>query len=166
MKTSCASSKPAPRFGLRLSDSLFALPIRNRVTKWYNSYTISDPNRRNNVGTGGKRQPAERRGGGRNGAQFSRGTGGCSRRRRRHWGTDGSVHAALRGSMLSLGTVGALGRSRQSPRFRRVEAERRAASLRSTGWRGRGDALAGVGWRAERKIGPLVLAHFPSRYYD
>ena len=39
-------------------------------------------------------------------------------------GTDGSVHAAPGSSGNALGTTGALGRSRQSPRFRGVEAVR------------------------------------------
>jgi hypothetical protein len=40
-------------------------------------------------------------------------------------GTDGSVHAARRDPVLPLRTVGALGRSRQSPRFCGMEALRR-----------------------------------------
>jgi hypothetical protein len=59
-------------------------------------------------------------------AFLTRGTGGCTRRGRKHWGTDGSVHAAPWNPGFPLGAAGALGRSRQSQRFRAVSPERKA----------------------------------------
>ena len=58
-------------------------------------------------------------------------------------GTDGSVHAARRDSVLPLGTVGALGRSRQSPRFRGVSPGRRAAGQTAQSPRFRGVEVLG-----------------------
>jgi len=58
VKTSCASSKPTPRLGLRLSDSLLALLNRNRIAGWYDSYTTSAGGWCNGGGTLGQRRVA------------------------------------------------------------------------------------------------------------
>jgi hypothetical protein len=56
-------------------------------------------------------------------AEFPQGTGGGAPGAKTS-GTDGSVHAARRDSGLRWETVGALGRSRQSPHFRGAGARR------------------------------------------